>query len=550
MPQDDTARALIAALTSKTTADIAALKSTVDEQVAALTNQAVTITALRKDVDALKSPPPPPPPPPPPAWKTLVVKATDTPAMLQAAFDQAKQDLTLGNVELRISPKLTWLGNFVIRADAPTRKAGSVLRVRADAEDANFTSGSMPWIDPSYSPSMAKFGSPNANAAISFEDGAHGVELFGIEGVPNTAWPDRELFTIGRYDATAISMLPSDITLNACYVHGDAVKGQHKGVAFNVKGGKMLRCYFEKFLEVGRDSQAFTVINGTGPLVFDSCYFEAGAENILFGGDRQRIVGLVPTGATFRNCLFFKPQTWRTKNWQIKNLFELKCASDVLVEGCMFDGTWIAGQSGDAILLNVRNQEGDAPWSTLKNITFRQNVIKNAPDGAAFQLMGLDDNPVTCVQGTNLLLEHNLIIGARNGVVVNNGFQPTILRHNTFTNVQEWMLKFTNNPIPNGKFEFTSNVCPSGQYGITGDGTTVGKPSLDAFAPGAIFAKNVIETAPFVNFPAGNYVLPPGTIKTRLDSTGAYTGPELGVDNERAGANVLEISKRMPWAKW
>ncbi|HYP26977.1 MAG TPA: hypothetical protein VE262_09680, partial [Blastocatellia bacterium] len=49
--------------------------------------------------------------------------------------------------------------------------------------------------------------------------------------------------------------------------------------------------------------------------------------------------------------------------WSVKNIFELKNARRVLVDGNVFENNWVDGQNGTAILFTVRNQEGTAPWS-------------------------------------------------------------------------------------------------------------------------------------------------------------------------------------------
>src|SRR5262249_41996701 len=44
--------------------------------------------------------------------------------------------------------------------------------------------------------------------------------------------------------------------------------------------------------------------------------------------------------------------------WSVKNIFELKSAQDVLVEGNVFEGMWMADQPGYPIVFTPRNQGG------------------------------------------------------------------------------------------------------------------------------------------------------------------------------------------------
>ena len=57
----------------------------------------------------------------------------------------------------------------------------------------------------------------------------------------------------------------------------------------------------------------------------------------------------------------------------MKNLFELKNARRVLVEGNLMEYVWQEAQIGYAILLTPRNQDGKAPWVTIEDVTIRRN---------------------------------------------------------------------------------------------------------------------------------------------------------------------------------
>ena len=60
----------------------------------------------------------------------------------------------------------------------------------------------------------------------------------------------------------------------------------------------------------------------------------------MFGGGDPAIRDLVPSDIEIRGNHFFKPRAWRQGDpayagtaWSVKNLFELKNASRVLVDG-------------------------------------------------------------------------------------------------------------------------------------------------------------------------------------------------------------------------
>jgi hypothetical protein len=209
----------------------------------------------------------------------------------------------------------------------------------------------------------------------------------------------------------------------------------------------------------------------------------------------------------------------------------------------------------------VRNQELTAPWSTVQDVTFRYNVIKNV-QGAAFRMLGNEDRAgVVDVQGTNVVIENNLLVNVNNGAIINNGFQPTIFRHNTFVTTTNWFLQFTGNVIPPRLFTYQDNIAATGEWGVAGDGTTgVGQATLDKFAANAVFTNNVIEQSksqvppPDVSYPitlpAGNVYLMTGQLAPRFDARKRYTGSELGSDGKKVGADIDAIIQRIPWAVW
>jgi hypothetical protein len=91
-----------------------------------------------------------------------------------------------------------------------------------------------------------------------------------------------------------------------------------------------------------------------------------------------------------------KPLRWRTGTpgaevtaWTVKNLFELKNARRVLVDGNLLENNWLAAQNGFAVLFTVRNQDGRAPWSVVEDVTFSNNVVRHV--GAGVNILGRDD---------------------------------------------------------------------------------------------------------------------------------------------------------------
>jgi len=90
----------------------------------------------------------------------------------------------------------------------------------------------------------------------------------------------------------------------------------------------------------------------------------------------------------------------------VKNLFELKNAERVDVSGNVFENNWTSSQDGSAILITPRNQNGTAPWSVVRDVTFDSNIIRNV--GRGFNIIG-DDNLQTSQQTERIAITNNIL---------------------------------------------------------------------------------------------------------------------------------------------
>ena len=76
------------------------------------------------------------------------------------------------------------------------------------------------------------------------------------------------------------------------------------------------------------------------------------------------------------------------QRWNVKNLLELKNAQRVLIDGNVFEYLWPASQTGYAILFSPRNDEGRAPWSAVRDVTFSNNIVRHTSGG--INILGQD----------------------------------------------------------------------------------------------------------------------------------------------------------------
>lgn len=159
--------------------------------------------------------------------------------------------------------------------------------------------------------------------------------------------------------------------------HGIVLEGMHMAVVDS---------HIDQIKDDGLgDAQAIIVTNSPGPFKIVNNRLEATGENFISGGQEPRIEGLVPSDFEFRGNYFFKPDVWNKYSpdyngydWSVKNLFELKNAQRVLLEGNTFENSWADAQIGYAILLTPTIQGSAATWTSVKDVTIRGNIVTDA----------------------------------------------------------------------------------------------------------------------------------------------------------------------------
>jgi hypothetical protein len=334
--------------------------------------------------------------------------------------------------------------------------------------------------------------------------------------------PDRDAVVFGTVDEADPANLPQRVTLRRVTVTATGGLG-HRGVNMNGSDMTLDSSTVTGFCEKGRDSQAFLAVNGPGPYTITNNVLEASGDNIMFGGADPGVPGLVPADITIRNNTLRKPGSYRGA-CTVKNLLELKSARRVLVEGNTLDGNWADGQSGNGIVLTVRDQGGKCPQCVVDDVTLRRNTLTNNLDGYAVNILGNDD-VAPSQQTQKITITGNLFADAPGGIQVINGVQAAlVVTDNSFLGVTGKFLQWdkSNRPKVMTPLTFSRNVVRAGQYGIMGDGSTgPGLPSLLAYATVTEWNGNVIEHNPArtLSYPAGtgNTLLQPGALASLLD---------------------------------
>ena len=477
--------------------------------------------------------------PVPPAGRVLSVAAGDN---LQTALERARP----GDV-ITLQAGATFVGPFTL----PRKHGDGWVTIRTSAPDPSLPPPDVR-VDPSYAGVMPKL-EAGSRAVIVTAPGAHHYRFVGIEIRPKPRASLVNLVDLGTGEPTA-ELVPSHLIFDRCYLHGDAETGTRRGIAMNSRHTAVVNSYLADFKAIGADSQAIAGWAGAGPFKIDNNYLEAAGENLLFGGGDPVIRDLTPSDIEIRGNHVSKPLRWKVGDpafarvpWAVKNLFELKNARRVLVEGNLFEHNWAHAQAGFAIVFTVRNEDGGAPWSAVQDVIFVNNIVRRA--GAGVNILGRDNNHPS--QPTErLLIANNLfdeIDGARWGgpgtlFQILDGTAHLTIEHNTA--FQQGAIIVAEGR-PHADFVYRNNLTPHNAAGIAGTGTGAGAATLSTYFPGSIVARNVIaggrasvhppdnffpvslEMVGFVNRAGGNYRLTAASRYRRVGTDGRDPGVDL-----------------------
>jgi len=431
---------------------------------------------------------------------------------LQAALDAAQP----GDL-IALPAGATFVGNFVLPKKSGTKwivlYSSAFWRLLSPGTELSLSDADF----------MPKIVSPNGDPAIRTAAGAHNYMLIGLE--VTTANPATiNLVQLEGSATQTQEQVPTDILLYRCYIHGTPDGDIRRGVALNGARIAVIGSYFSDFHERGGDSQAIQGFNGPGPFKIIGNYLEAAGENIMFGGQDPSIPNLVPADIDIRGNHLSKPLSWKVGDpsyagipWIVKNLFELKNARRVRVEGNIFEHNWVqADQDGFAVVFTPRNQDGTAPWSVVEDVTFANNIVRHATAGII--ILGWDNfNP--SAQTNQILIRNNLfadIGGAawagadRTGRLFQlvDGTADVEIDHNTAFHTENPLVATV---IVSGRelhtgFVFTNNIVLHNQYGVSGDGT-IGNAllTLATYFPSAVFAGNVVVGGDPAMYPPANF---------------------------------------------
>ena len=419
-------------------------------------------------------------------------------------------------------------------------------------------------VSPANAAAMPKIVTNGSWPTVRTAPAAHHYRFIGVEFAIAPGRPSNYgIVTLGEGSSaqSSLSQVPHDIIIDRCYVHGNATVSVSRGIALNSARTAIIDSYIAECHGVGYDTQAIAGWNGPGPFKIVNNYLEGAAENVMFGGSPPNIANLIPSDIEFRRNTCFKPLSWKPDDpsyagtrWTVKNIFELKNAQRVLIDGNTFENIWVAEQSGLALQLTPRGEGGFASWAVVQDITFTNNIVRHA--AAAINLIGYDDGGPS-QQSRRLRFANNLFedIGSArwggNGrfLQILDGTADVTVEHNTILHTAQVIIA---EGRPHTGFVYRNNLSKHNSYGVAGTGTSVGTITLNTYFPGCVFAGNVMTGGAAQSYPGGNFF--PASINDvgfvdlvggnyRLSATSPYKG--AATDGTDIGANIDAIQSAM-----
>jgi hypothetical protein len=365
---------------------------------------------------------------------------------------------------------------------------------------------------------------------IIFEPGANHYRFMGLE-ITRASGPVVSALAIAPGRATA-----NHLIFDRVWMHGTAQDETTRAINLNgMSYVAVVDSFFTDFHCTAitgscTDAQVLAAGGGnllTGPFKVVNDFLEAAGENILFGGGAAT---MTPADIEIRGNHFFKPMTWKPgepgfvggtsgRPFIVKNLFELKNAQRVLLEGNLLENCWGGfSQNGFAVLLTPKNQSNQCPLCRVTDITIRFNRISNV--GAVFSIANIRSDAGGETTAGERYSIHDVVADNVRGAQYGGAglFAQLIaetppLNHVQIEHVTAFITRAAFSIGNNGKFEnfkIENNILSTGQYSVLSTG---GGERNCAFQPdpGGFF-KNCFSKSSFTHnlmigeggWPSGN----------------------------------------------
>jgi len=435
-----------------------------------------------------------------------------------------------------------------------------------------------------------EFDGKSGSGPLTFASGANHYRLLGLE-VTRSAGRGT-VYNLVQFAGTA-----DHVVFDRLWMHGTAQDETVRGILLGAsRSVAVVDSFFTDFHCVAKtgsctDTQAIAGGLGDGamgPYKIMNNFLEAAGQSIIFGGGRATTT---PQDIEVRHNHMFKPLTWMKGQpgfvggtdgnpFIVKNLFELKNAQRVLLEGNIMENSWGGfSQVGFAILLTPKNpgskENNLCSVCKVTDVTIRYNTIRHV--GAGLQIANaLSDNGGSAFDGQRYSV-HDITIDDIDGLKFGGpsefaqisqaaGAAPvqnvTINHVTAFPSNRLFVIgSHTTSQLKN--FVFTNNIVNAGIYPVwsTGGGAAncavhnSPRTTFDACFGNYTFAANAIIATPSgasaSSWPANNF-FPPSAPAVRFINYGGGSGGDYhlqptspykraGTDGKDLGADLDAI---------
>jgi hypothetical protein len=431
-----------------------------------------------------------------------------------------------------------------------------------------------------------EFAAKGGAGPVVFAAGANHYRFIGLEV---TRAPGGAIYNLVSLEPKGTA---DHLIFDRMWIHGLAQEETTRGIQL---GGSqyvaIVDSFFTDFHCISKsgsctDSQAVSGGSGSnpmGPYKIVNNFLEAAAEDILFGGGPATVT---PTDIEVRRNHMFRPMSWKLGEadfvggkdgnaFIVKNVFELKNAQRVLLEGNILENTWGGfTQNGFAVVLTPKNQVPNVcPLCRVTDVTIRYNRIQHMASGFVIANI-LSDTGGASTDGGRYSIHDNILEDIDGKAY--KGFGNFALILSQTPQLHDVSLDHNTAFPPNALFNvgarasgpkianfvFTNNLVASGQRGIVSTGGDRDNCSFQPERQGpegvlascfsnTTFTHNAIVAGS--GFPKGNFALKDlpsvGFSAVRGDKVmDHHLRPDsrsrrAGSDGKDLGADVDEVEK-------
>lgn len=436
--------------------------------------------------------------PPPAATRTIRVAAGDANA-LQSALNAA-----VGGDEIVLADGAVYTGAFRL----PRRNGGGTVVLRS----ATIPVAARTRITPSQAGTLATLRATSVYPALEVDDGATGWRVIGVRMLlADNAVDNYGIVTIGSGSQTSVDQFPRDIVLDRVVVQGSSTGNTSRCVSMNGNSLAVVDSWLMECHARGRDAQAVGGWTGQGPLLIENNHLEGSGQGIMFGGSDPRVSGVTPSDITIRRNHIFKPLNWAGR-WTVKAAFEIKHAQRLLFEANVIENHWADAQTGFAVLMQAGTQDNIAPWSKVRDVTFRRNIIRNSRSGINIKSRYITPGFPVIDPTRRVSVQENMfenvgrdpISGAagRHLQFLGDIEDASIVQNTFFGTGTSNAILFDESPTV--RLVVRNNVFAQASYGIIGSGYGEGAATLSFYAPMSTVTGNLLTGVPQRLYPAGN----------------------------------------------